>query len=63
MNEQLKNLWHLAFGDGEEFIDLFFRTAFDPEKCLYLEEEGQITAIAESNRACGHVGAHAQIGE
>ena len=44
MTEQLKNLWHLAFGDGMEFIDLFFRTGYSPDRCLYLEEKGQITA-------------------
>ena len=44
MTEQLKNLWHLAFGDGMEFIELFFRTAYSPHRCLYLEENGQITA-------------------
>ena len=44
MIKELTNLWHLAFGDGEEFIDLFFRTAYDPEKCLYLTEEDQISA-------------------
>ena len=44
MNEQLKALWQLAFGDGEEFIDLFFRTAYSPERCLYLTEDGQIIA-------------------
>lgn len=44
MNEQLKALWHLAFGDGEEFIDLFFQTAYAPERCLYLTDDGQVTA-------------------
>lgn len=44
MNEQLKKLWHLAFGDGEEFIDLFFKTAYSPDRCLYLTEEGIVTA-------------------
>lgn len=44
MTEQLVKLWHLAFGDGEEFIRLFFDTAYDPEKCLYLTEEDQVTA-------------------
>lgn len=44
MNEQLKQLWHLAFGDGEEFIDLFFSTAYAPERCLYLTEDDQVTA-------------------
>lgn len=44
MTEQLKQLWHLAFGDGEEFIDLFFRTGFSADRCLYLTENGQLTA-------------------
>ncbi len=44
MTEQLKQLWHLAFGDGEDFINLFFRTAYSPDRCLYLTEEGQVTA-------------------
>jgi len=30
----LKQLWGLAFGDGEAFIDGFFATAFRPENCL-----------------------------
>ena len=44
MTEQLKELWHLAFGDGLEFIELFFGTAYAPERCLYLTEDGQVTA-------------------
>jgi len=44
MTDQLKTLWHLAFGDGMEFIELFFQTAYSPERCLYLTENGQITA-------------------
>jgi GNAT superfamily N-acetyltransferase len=44
MNKQLKQLWHLAFGDGEEFIDLFFATAYSPNRCLYLTDEGNVTA-------------------
>lgn len=44
MTEQLQKLWQLAFGDGEEFIRLFFRTAYSPDRCLYLTEEDQITA-------------------
>ena len=44
MTDQLKRLWNLAFGDGEEFISLFFGTAYAPERCLYLTEDGQVTA-------------------
>lgn len=43
-NDQLKILWQLAFGDSAEFIDLFFDTAYAPDRCLYLTENGQITA-------------------
>lgn len=44
MTDQLKRLWNLAFGDGIEFIDLFFQTAYSPDRCLYLTEEEQVTA-------------------
>ena len=44
MTEHLKELWHLAFGDEAEFIELFFRTAYSPERCLYLTEENRVTA-------------------
>ena len=43
-NEQLKDLWQLAFGDDREFIDLFFSTGFAPERCLFLREDSRITA-------------------
>lgn len=42
--EQLKELWQLAFGDSEDFINLFFATAYSPDRCLYLTEGAQITA-------------------
>lgn len=44
ISEQLKRLWNLAFGDGEAFIDLFFQTAYSPDRCLYLTEKGRVTA-------------------
>ena len=43
--EGLKDLWKLAFGDSDEVIEAFFRTAFAPERCRYLEIGGQ-TATA-----------------
>lgn len=42
--EQLKGLWQLAFGDDREFIDLFFSTGYAPQRCLFLQEDAQITA-------------------
>lgn len=44
VTEQLKKLWNLAFGDSMEFIGLFFGTAYAPGRCLYLAEDGQVTA-------------------
>lgn len=31
---QLRGLWQEAFGDGDRFLDAFFDTAFDPQRCL-----------------------------
>lgn len=42
--EGLKQLWAAAFGDSEAFIELFFDTAYAPERCLYLTENGQVAA-------------------
>ena len=30
----LRELWKLVFGDGDDFLDLFFGTAYAPERCL-----------------------------
>ena len=40
----LRRLWRQAFGDTEESLDLFFARAFSPERCLWSEDEGRITA-------------------
>ncbi len=29
----LRNLWQEAFGDGDEFLDIFFSTAYSPRRC------------------------------
>lgn len=42
--KQLKELWRLAFGDSEEFIDLFFSTAYAPDRCRSIAMDGQIAA-------------------
>lgn len=42
--KQLKDLWAKAFGDSETAIDLFFGSAYAPERCRFLEEDGNITA-------------------
>lgn len=41
---QLRQLWHLAFGDEGGFIDLFFSRGFSPERCLCIRRGAQIAA-------------------
>lgn len=42
----LKRLWAEAFSDTEEFIDCFFKTAFSPERCLFIkDEEGPLSVL------------------
>lgn len=41
---QLKQLWKEAFGDPDCFIDIFFETAYSPERCHFLMKEGQLAA-------------------
>lgn len=40
----LQNLWQEAFGDTEEFLNSFFRTAFDVSHCRCVTVNGTITA-------------------
>ena len=39
---KLKSLWKTVFGDPDFFIDNFFKIAYSPERCRYIEENGQI---------------------
>lgn len=41
---QLEALWQEAFGDGREQTQLFFNTAFRPERSLCIELDGSIVA-------------------
>ena len=41
---QLRGLWQEAFGDTEEYLDLFFSAAFSPSRCRCAVEEGTVTA-------------------
>ena len=40
-----RELWKLAFGDGDDYIDNFYRTCYRPERFLVLEEEGAVRAM------------------
>ena len=41
---QLRALWREAFGDPEEYLDLFFGTAFSPSRCRCAVKDGTVTA-------------------
>lgn len=41
---QLRRLWKVAFGDEDDFLDLFFSTAFSPDRCRCIQENGQLLA-------------------
>ncbi len=41
---QLKALWKEAFGDTDAWIDSFMVTAFSPDRCRYMEQNGTIAA-------------------
>lgn len=41
----LRELWKLAFGDSDDYIDCFFGACPDPEQVLVLEEGGQVRAM------------------
>ena len=40
----LRALWREAFGDSEEFLDLFDKTAFSPDRCRCVIVENDIAA-------------------
>lgn len=41
---ELRQLWHQAFGDPEEFIQGFFRTGFSPERCRCVSVDSRLAA-------------------
>lgn len=41
---ELRRLWKAAFGDSDEFLDRFFATAFDPDRCRCVVEKGEVFA-------------------
>lgn len=40
----LRALWQEAFGDPQEFLELFFETAFSPQRCRCVAVEGEPAA-------------------
>lgn len=43
--QQLKALWKTAFGDEDAFIEIFFETAFAPERCRCITIEDRVAAM------------------
>lgn len=41
---QLRALWQEAFGDSEEFLNIFERTAFSPDRCRCVTSDGRVIA-------------------
>ncbi len=42
----LRRLWTEAFGDSEEFLDIFFSTAFHPKRCrIALKDDTPVAAL------------------
>ena len=44
MECKLRELWKLAFGDTDAFLDGFFSTAYSQDRCRYLTDGERITA-------------------
>ena len=42
--EPLKELWQLAFGDSEAFVNRFFADAYSPRRCRQASEDGRLAA-------------------
>ena len=40
----LRALWKEAFGDSDEFLDIFMTTAFSPDRCMRICLDGDIAA-------------------
>ena len=41
---QLRQLWKEAFGDTDDYLDIFFQTGFSPDRCRTLWAEDQLAA-------------------
>ena len=41
----LRGLWREAFGDSEEFLDIFFGTAMDPHRCFVAKDGDRLAAM------------------
>lgn len=42
---QLRRLWQEAFGDTDDFLDSFYRTAYSPDRCRCALDGDQVAAV------------------
>ena len=42
---QLRQLWKAAFGDGDDFLDMFYSTAYAPHRCRCVLDDDRICAV------------------
>ncbi len=40
-----RELWKLAFGDSDQYIDNFYNTYYRPERVVVLEEDGAVRSM------------------
>lgn len=50
--EEMKALWQEAFGDSREFVELFFRHGFSPERCRVVSDEALLGAVYWFDCSC-----------
>jgi len=41
----LRRLWTAVFGDGDPYLDLFFGSRYDPQRCVVCTEEEQVLGM------------------
>ena len=41
----LRELWKKAFGDTDEFLDMFFSTAYAPDRCRCIADENTVQSV------------------
>ena len=43
-SEDLRALWREAFGDRDEFLDLFYNHGFNPDRCRCITQDGRVVS-------------------
>lgn len=43
--EQLRSLWKTVFGDSDDFLDMFYTTAYAPHRCRCVRDGDRIAAV------------------